>query len=362
MYSRSGTILKSGEWINDVLITPDNNRPEITWDHPTNKRVRSTQNSYNIEACIQSTSPLTQVKVYLNGQIYKDRGFSVETNCAQNIDIQVPLRPGENTLYITATNSAGSTQSDTRIIEYSAAPVLGTGQYYGLFIGVENYQELALQNLQHPVKDASQLMGVLTRLYNFKRSNCTFLNSPNKKTIVDEIQRLQGLMAESDYLLIFFAGHGKIQGTEGYWLAADAKTNSAYNWISSSELNGYLRGFRSRHVLLISDACYSGAFVMRDMDDLASPQDQKACEVLEQQKSRCAMTSGAKTSVPDKSVFMEYLTRKLESNEEPCFSAEQLYLSFKTAVISNSPNNQIPQYGQIPQTGHEGGGFIFYKK
>ena len=41
-------------------------------------------------------------------------------------------------------------------------------------------------------------------------------------------------------------------------------------------------------------------------------------------------------------------------------AAEELFSSFKIAVLNNSPN--IPQYGEIKDTGDEGGDFIFIKK
>jgi hypothetical protein len=80
---------------------------------------------------------------------------------------------------------------------------------------------------------------------------------------------------------------------------------------------------------------------------------------MEKITSRRAMTSGANTIVPDNSVFFKYLIKKLENNTTSCLSAETLYTKVKPAVIYNSPNNHIPQFGVMPQTGDEGGNFIF---
>ena len=78
--------------------------------------------------------------------------------------------------------------------------------------------------------------------------------------------------------------------------------------------------------------------------------------------SRKAMTSGALKTVPDKSVFIEYLIKALKSNDQPLISADQLFTTFKYNVINNSPNGQVPQYGVISQADDEGGDFIFLKK
>lgn len=78
--------------------------------------------------------------------------------------------------------------------------------------------------------------------------------------------------------------------------------------------------------------------------------------------SRKAMTSGALKTVPDKSVFITYLTKNLVNNNQPLLSAEELFQTFKIAVINNSANGQVPQYGPIGQAGDEGGDFIFLRR
>ncbi len=57
------------------------------------------------------------------------------------------------------------------------------------------------------------------------------------------------------------------------------------------------------------------------------------------------MTSGSLKEVPDKSVFLLYLDKRLNENTQAYISAEELFSSFKIAVLNNSPN--VPQYGEI---------------
>jgi len=66
------------------------------------------------------------------------------------------------------------------------------------------------------------------------------------------------------------------------------------------------------------------------------------------------------TEVPDKSVFIEYLIKRLDSNKKKYLASEQLYSSMREAIINNSPN--IPQYGTIQNVGDEGGDFIFIRR
>ena len=86
----------------------------------------------------------------------------------------------------------------------------------------------------------------------------------------------------------------------------------------------------------------------------------KAIQLLYEMKSRKAMTSGTLTQVPDRSAFVKYLINRLAENQERYISSEQLFASFRIAVINNS--DVVPQYGEIRNVGDEGGDFIFIKK
>jgi uncharacterized protein (DUF924 family) len=119
-----------------------------------------------------------------------------------------------------------------------------------------------------------------------------------------------------------------------------------------------MNGMKAKHTLIIADACFSGSIftgAYRDAEEFA-------CEEMAKMKSRRAMTSGANTIVPDESIFFKYLSQKLKENTTSCLSAETLYSKIKPAVIYNSPNNHIPQFGVLPQAGDEGGNFIFRKR
>jgi len=116
-------------------------------------------------------------------------------------------------------------------------------------------------------------------------------------------------------------------------------------------------GIKSKHTVLISDACLSGGI----LKERAVFENSRAILEVYKLPSRKAMTSGTLTTVPDKSVFIQYLVKNLVNNRAPLLSADQLFRNFKTAVINNSVNGQVPQYGPISQAGDEGGDFIFLR-
>jgi hypothetical protein len=113
----------------------------------------------------------------------------------------------------------------------------------------------------------------------------------------------------------------------------------------------------SKHTLLIADACFSGSiFKTRSAFKDAQPAINKLYEL----SSKKAMTSGNLKEVPDQSVFMHYLVKRLTENSEKYISSDILFSSFRQAVLNNSSTE--PQYGTIQNAGDEGGEFIFIKR
>jgi hypothetical protein len=186
------------------------------------------------------------------------------------------------------------------------------------------------------------------------------LSNPKRADIINALDDLSMKVTERDNLLVFFAGHGvwNERLNQGYWLPSDAMLNSKADWLSNSTIRDYIGGINSKHTLLITDACFSGGI----LKERAVFENSRAILEVYKLPSRKAMTSGTLKTVPDKSVFMEYLLKNLIQNEAPLLSADQLFRQFKTAVINNSPNGQVPQYGPISQAGDEGGDFIFLKR
>lgn len=237
---------------------------------------------------------------------------------------------------------------------------LNKRNYYALIIGVNEYNDDDILDLDNPVNDASRLAEVLMEYYTFEPSNVNVLKNPTRGEIIMALDLLAGKVTEKDNLLIFYAGHGiwNSQLNQGYWLPRDASMNSKSYWLSNSTLRDYVGGISSKHTLLISDACFSGGI----LKERAVFENSRAMLELYKLPSRKAMTSGTLKTVPDESVFMHYLIKNLINNPTPLLSADQLFRSFKTAVINNSPNGQVPQYGPIAQTGDEGGDFIFLRR
>lgn len=236
------------------------------------------------------------------------------------------------------------------------------GNYHALVIGIQNYNDLNIPSLDFPLEDSENLINVLVKHYSFAQKNIDYLKDPTRKEIIQSLKALRMELSKDDNLLIFYAGHGYWDEDlqQGFWLPRDASLDDDAEWLSNGRVRDYIRAINTKHTLLIADACFSGGIFKSREVTLAAP---KSIQEMYGSTSRRAMTSGALKEVPDKSVFVEYLVKRLNDNSKEFLSSEELFYSLKEAVINNSPVSQTPEYGVIHQSGDEGGGsFIFIKK
>lgn len=234
------------------------------------------------------------------------------------------------------------------------------GKFYALIIGVNEYTDRKLPDLTFPIQDGANVKRVLTDHYTFTDKTITTLTNPTRKAILRAFDELTYKLRKDDNLLIFFAGHGRQdeKSQQGYWLPADAENDYDADWLSNSTIRDQLRRLPCQHVLVVSDACFSGELI----STRGGAQPTKAIQQLYSLRSRRAITSSGNTVVPDRSVFLNYLVQRLTENTKPYLTASELFVSMREAVINNSSLKQVPMYGYIQQSGDEGGDFIFIRR
>lgn len=291
-----------------------------------------------------------EVPFKANGEFYAKIPLAVDINTIRIIARDQQLLTTEKIIYVEREVSVADEDPITEFknIEYNA-----------LIIAVSEYQDENVKDLDQPVNDGKTLQQILSKKYSFQKKNINFLENPNREDMIIAFDELSKTLNSDDNLLIFFAGHGYWDETIniGYWLPSDAKKSNTANWFRNSTIRDFIGAIKARHILLISDACFSGSiFKTRSGFDDANQGIQRIYRL----SSRKAMTSGTLNEVPDKSVFIEYFNKRLGENNEKFLSSEQLFGLIKPAVLNNSKN--IPQYGTIQNTGDEGGDFIFILK
>jgi hypothetical protein len=275
------------------------------------------------------------------------------------------LESGTNIIQIIAIDNHDNYAEKEVLVNYEppklslADKINKEASYYALIIGIEHYNDPNITDLDNPVRDAKELYQVLQAKYTFRKDNIILINDAAHDDIINALDALSRKVTQNDNLLIFYAGHGwwDQESNVGYWLPADATKDSKTKWFRNSTLVDYLKEIDCKHTLLITDACFAGAIFKTRSAFGDAP---KAIEKLYELPSRKAMTSGTLTEVPDKSAFVDYLIDRLSENSEKYLSAEQLFSSFRIAVINNS--DVVPQFGEIRGVGDEGGEFIFILK
>jgi hypothetical protein len=238
------------------------------------------------------------------------------------------------------------------------------GKYYAIFLAVQDYKDTRITTLTHPYFDAQNLRDVILESYNFEQADTRVLKNPTRSDIIRTLDSLTRKLTRQDNLLIFYAGHGYWDGglETGYWLPADARKDDKANWLSNGEILTYLKNIKARHTLLISDACFSGSLFKAVARDVNMEQADVMIQKLYDSPSRRAMTSGALTTVPDQSVFIENLIKQLRKNQDFYLPTTDLFVTIKNPIIRDSEAKVLPQYGELNLPDHQGGDFIFIKK
>ena len=236
------------------------------------------------------------------------------------------------------------------------------GAYRALIIGINDYEDPKIPDLKTPVNDAVAMAELLRVHYGFQVQ--LLLNrKATKENIYQSLRNLATSTKSDESVLIYYAGHGDLDRTfhDGWWIPVDAKGGEPVTYLDNVLVQKALRSMNARHVLLISDSCYSGTLFGQSR---AMPRviDNNYYVNLYNEKSRWGMTSGNKTPVSDSgsdghSVFANQLLNELSTNQKPYVSIQELCTRIAPVVSNNS--EQTPLCRPIRNTGDQGGEFVF---
>jgi len=152
---------------------------------------------------------------------------------------------------------------------------------YAVIIGVSDYKGEEL-DLKYAAKDATDLSNAVSLsasrllgkehvfMYNLNTGE-KHDNLPEKKSIKDAFMDIAGKANSNDILLVFFAGHGVLEGEnkQFYLLSSDASMSSINPTgvkdvgISTVELMDWIKpaSIKAQKRILILDACHSGSAI-----------------------------------------------------------------------------------------------------
>lgn len=240
------------------------------------------------------------------------------------------------------------------------------GKYYALIIGVNKYKG-TWTPLQNAVNDAKAIETLLKTKYKFDNFQILYDEQATRVGIINQLEWLTANAKPEDNVFIYYSGHGEYKQdlNKGFWVPVDAATNSTANYISNADLQIYLGGIKSKHTLLVADACFSGDIFRGNTLSVPFEESEKYYKEVHNLSSRQAMTSGGIEPVMDggkdgHSVFAYYFLKVLGENQNKYMDVGQIYNKVKIPVINNS--EQSPKLAPVKNTGDEGGQFIFIKK
>jgi hypothetical protein len=284
---------------------------------------------------------------------------------AATISAQV-VSSKEVKIHINNKTSTGVAEQNNILFQTSDNSIYGN--YYALVIGIDNYTDPDIKKLSNSASESDLFYNVITTRYNFEKNNVKFIRDPSLAEIDDALDLFAKKIGTSDSFLIFYEGQGYWDAaTEtGYWLPSDAKGTGYWflpsdekesmdlAWLSNKMLINDMQKIKSKHTLIVTNACFGGSvFSVRTVDKGTAI----AISSLNELTGKKAITSGVLSNNTVKSDFLKYLLDNLEKNSEKYLPSEKLFINALRSASGNG--NVIPRFGEITNSGDNGGDFIF---
>jgi hypothetical protein len=132
-----------------------------------------------------------------------------------------------------------------------------------VIVGINAYGQ-GVPCLRSAVHDAERLAEILRTTYSYKVTSLldSDASCEGLRRWFEEV--LPNQVADNDRLLVYFAGHGIAldgeDGPRGYLLPQDARRDDRDSFLPMETFHGWLGNLRCRHLLVILDCCFAGAF------------------------------------------------------------------------------------------------------
>jgi uncharacterized protein YgiM (DUF1202 family) len=322
-----------------------------------------------VSGAAASGKGIARVEIRVNGApLTRDgRDISVRGKSGPDADSyafaeEVRLVEGANEIAITATDRA----SQSTTLKRTVFRVVDKGTIWALVIGISKYQRV--RSLKYADKDAEAFYDYLVGQLGVPRSQVTMLR--NEQATLMEMKRQLGVelrrkAGPKDTVIIFYAGHGAPEtdpqspdgdGIEKYIVPYDGDETNLYSTgLPMKDLEAMLYGrIVSERVILITDACYSGASAGRTFATAsrrATITDAFLAR-LAKAKGRVIITASAANEVSEErddlghGVFTYYLLEglrgKADLDGDGLITVEEIYTYVAKKVPEATNRNQNP--------------------
>ncbi|GFO65278.1 hypothetical protein GMPD_31970 [Geomonas paludis] len=343
----------------------------------TRGAIRIGKNKFTVKGRIKQPGKIVDLSI--NFRSVKPADFDRKTGEFTMRDVE--MKPGQNELSVLATFS--DFHKEVMVIpvavEGNLEQIVGSGKQYVLTIANSDYSKTSYTVLKTPGNDVKEISTLLAGQYGFASSikdrdgnqhNLTLVDASRDK-ITEVMEVLVDALRPEDSLLVYYAGHGIYDETsqQAFWVPVDGSRRTKL--ISADELTTrFFANMQARHVLVVSDSCYSGA-LSRGGDTVKERTGEDRSRYIERmlaKQTRQLLSSGNNEPVADgggnnHSIFAQALIEGLQEMDETLFTVSDLFYGhIKTRVAGARSANQSPQLQMIKKSGDEGGEFVFKKK
>ncbi len=211
------------------------------------------------------------VQVYHNGKVIDRSRASKKVEkmpdggIRQMLRLEISPTAGHNIIRALASNSMGiASLPATLTFESGGRKILPT--LHVLSVGIDQYQDRQL-NLDYSVADARSIANILSdsrfsAFHRVKQYNL-YDRQATKQAILTKLQQIAEFN-HNDVMVMYLAGHGIALNGEWYFLPHETTLQADRNYykkvgISAREIQKLLEKIKIQRILVMVDACYSGA-------------------------------------------------------------------------------------------------------
>jgi tetratricopeptide (TPR) repeat protein len=230
-----------------------------------------------------------------------------------------------------------------------------------LVIGISSYPNLqANAQLRFAHSDAQAMRDFLvSEKGGFRQEDVTLLlnEQATQDQIMREIGRLQERTGPSSLALIFFAGHGVVnKAGQAFLVASDTRADDLFaTGIDMTLLNSTVQKMRARSVVIITDACHSGALgeslKAGPVTNVSAKYFDQPSQRLDQSSFIFSAASPTQASVEDSDLkgglfthfTLEGLNGAADDNNDGVVTSQELYNHVVRTMNVETRNRNIAQ-------------------